>query len=177
MPRFALLWCDYSTCLVERNRPVVGSWPVECGVGGRCYYKGHCGPCCAFAIPKPFCLTSAAVPHYLRSCSEAAPHYIRTASALLPNCFRTASALLPKTASTLLPHCFRTASALLLHCFRTASALQRCALAGDQVGQGHAVGCEAGKLCKLLDTVLKGVQALAGRNTGTYDAAMTPLVR
>ena len=33
---------------------------------------------------------------------------------------------------------------------------ERCALAGDQVGQGHAVGCEAGKLCKLVDTVLKG---------------------
>ena len=32
---------------------------------------------------------------------------------------------------------------------------KRCALAGDQVGQGHAVGCEAGKLCKLVDTVLK----------------------
>ena len=43
---------------------------------------------------------------------------------------------------------------------------ERCALAGDQVGQGHAVGCEAGKLCELVDTVLKkGVQAPAGRNT------------
>ena len=32
--------------------------------------KGHCGPCCcAFAIPQLFCLTSAAVPNYLRSCS------------------------------------------------------------------------------------------------------------
>ena len=41
---------------------------------------------------------------------------------------------------------------------------ERCALAGDQVGQGNAVGCEAGKLCKLVDTVLKGVQAPAGRN-------------
>ena len=55
--------------------------------------------------------------------------------------------------------------------------LQRCALAGDQVGQGHAVGCEAGKLCKLVDTVLKGVQAPAGRNTETYDAAMASLAR
>ena len=42
---------------------------------------------------------------------------------------------------------------------------------------GHAVGCEAGKLCKLVDTVLKGVQAPAGRNTETYDATMTSLVR
>ena len=54
---------------------------------------------------------------------------------------------------------------------------QRCALAGDQVGQGHAVDCEAGKLCTLVDTVLKGVQAPAGRNTETYDDAMAPLVR
>ena len=54
---------------------------------------------------------------------------------------------------------------------------ERCALAGDQVGQGHVVGCEAGKLCKLVDAVLKGEQAPAGRNTETYDAAMAPLVR
>ena len=33
--------------------------------------------------------------------------------------------------------------------------IERCALAGDQVGQGHAVGCEAGKLCELVGTVLK----------------------
>ena len=46
---------------------------------------------------------------------------------------------------------------------------QRCALAGDQVGQGYAVGCDAGKLCKLVDTVLKGVYkrqlCTADRNT------------
>ena len=36
------------------------------------------------------------------------------------------------------------------------SLCERCALAGDQAGQGHAVGCEAGKLCELVDTVLKG---------------------
>ena len=54
---------------------------------------------------------------------------------------------------------------------------QRCALAGDQVGQGHAVSFGAGKLCVLLGTVLKGVQAPAGRNTKTYDVAMAPLVR
>ena len=39
---------------------------------------------------------------------------------------------------------------------RSHSRSQRCALAGDQVGQGHAVVCEAGKPCKLADTVLKG---------------------
>ena len=39
-----------------------------------------------------------------------------------------------------------------------------------------AVGCEAGKLGKLVDTVLKGVPAPAGRNTETYDAVMAPLV-
>jgi len=54
---------------------------------------------------------------------------------------------------------------------------QRSALAGDQVGQGHAVGCEGGKLYKLVGTVLKGVQAPAGRNTETCDVAMAPLVR
>ena len=62
---------------------------------------------------------------------------------------------------------------------------QRCALAlaGDQVGQGSAVGCEAGKLCKRADTVLKakrGARAscfTAGRNTETYGVAMTALVR
>ena len=59
----------------------------------------------------------------------------------------------------------------------TVSTLERCALAGGQVGQGHAVGCEAGKLCKIVYTALKGVQAPAGRNTETYDAAMAPLVR
>ena len=48
---------------------------------------------------------------------------------------------------------------------------------GDEVGQGHPVGWEAGKLRKLVDAVIKGVQAPAGRNTETYGAAMTPLVR
>ena len=33
--------------------------------------------------------------------------------------------------------------------------VERCALAGDQVGQEHAVGYEAGERCKLVDTVLK----------------------
>ena len=59
----------------------------------------------------------------------------------------------------------------------TVTIIERCALAGDQVGQGHAVGCEVGKLCKLVDTVKRGVQAPAGRNTETYDAAMASLAR
>ena len=51
--------------------------------------------------------------------------------------------------------------------------MERCALAGDQVGQGRAVGCEAGELCKLVDTALKGVQAPAGRNEESkYDVAI-----
>ena len=102
LPRLALLWCDYSTSLVERNHPVVGG----CVVRGRwaVLLEARRATAALVAAHSPF-----------RSCSALPPQLFRITSALLPHCFRTASALLP--------HCFRTASALLSHCFRTASAL------------------------------------------------------
>ena len=108
--RLALVWCDYSTCLVERNCPVVGGCVVGCGWAVLLEARRATAP---LAANSPFRSSSALPPQLFHITSAAVPHYLSSSFALLPNCFRTASALVS--------YCFRTASELLPPYWRNGS--------------------------------------------------------